>query len=178
MRNTPPSVNQLGLFEWKPPALPSSDMVPSSPALVAAQLEAAGIPMPSPGLRFTPATVTPRKMTPRRRRGSPGPPDVEAAARDAALAVLAERRAGLVAEARAIAIQIAKDRGRVTSVEVFATMRAFGYDEQLDAVDPRWIGCIWREELLWERVGFEGTGSHKRPVSIWRLALPLTPRPA
>jgi hypothetical protein len=56
----------------------------------------------------------------------------------------------------------------VTSVEVFAEMRAQGYDTALDMVDPRWMGAVFREDI-WTRSGFETTGSHRRPVAIWKL---------
>lgn len=116
---------------------------------------------------------------PKRKRGSPGPDQLEAQARDAALDKLATYRAGLVDIARAIAISLAKKRRRITSVEVFAEMRAQGYDEALDAVDPRWMGAVFNEGI-WKREGFETTGSHKRPVAIWSLRnpanIPLSPR--
>jgi hypothetical protein len=118
-------------------------------------------------------------LTPHRKVGSPGPPEMEVQGRDAALDLLSERRADLVEEGRSTAIHIAKQRGRVTSVEVFAQLRAYGYDAALDSADPRWMGVVFREDI-WEREGFEGTGSHKRPVAIWKLRdpqnIPVSPR--
>jgi hypothetical protein len=118
-------------------------------------------------------------LKPRRKLGSPGPQDLEGEARDIALDRIAKWRTGLVAIARDVAVQIARQRHRVTSVEVFAEMRAQGYDEALDAVDPRWMGAVFNEEI-WSREGWETTGSHKRPVAIWSLRdprnIPPSPR--
>lgn len=118
-------------------------------------------------------------LTPKRKQGSPGPERNETAARDHALDQLEKWRSGLVEIGREIAIQLARRRNRVTSVEVFAEMRAQGYDEALDAVDPRWMGAVFREEI-WQREGWETTGSHRRPVAIWSLRdpqnIPPSPR--
>lgn len=119
-------------------------------------------------------------LTPKRKRGSPGPEGAEEAARDQALDQLEKWRSGLVEIGREVAIQIARQRKRVTSVEVFAQMRAQGYDEALDACDPRWMGAVFRETDVWQREGWETTGSHKRPVAIWSLRdpqnIPPSPR--
>jgi hypothetical protein len=119
-------------------------------------------------------------LTPKRKRGSPGPDKLEKAGREHALDQLEKWRSGLVEIGREVAIQIARKRGRVTSVEVFATMRAQGYDDALDACDPRWMGAVFREEDVWQREGWETTGSHKRPVAIWSLRdpqnIPPSPR--
>lgn len=116
---------------------------------------------------------------PQRKVGSPGPDQLEAKARDAALDKLEEYRSGLVEIGREVAIQLAKRRNRITSIEVFATLRAQGYDAALDAADPRWMGVVFREDI-WQREGWERTGSHKRPVAIWSLRdphnIPLSPR--
>lgn len=114
--------------------------------------------------------IAARPIKPRRKRGAPGPADVESAARDEALDALEAARAALVAEAHKIAVQLARQRGRVTSVEVWHAMIAYGYEDQLKGYDPRWMGCIFRAGKGWERAGWESTGSHKRPVAIWRLA--------
>jgi len=90
--------------------------------------------------------------------------------RDDALDALEAARAALVAEAHKIAVTLARQRGRVTSVEVWHAMLAYGYEEQLKGYDPRWMGCIFRAGKGWERDGWESTGSHKRPVAIWKLA--------
>lgn len=116
---------------------------------------------------------------PRRKLGSPGPSGIEEEKRDHALDLLRRRRSALVAIGRDVAIEIARQRGRVTSVEVFAQMRAYGYDEEMDNCDPRWMGAVFNESI-WEREGWEQTGSHKRPVAIWRLRdrnnIPVSPR--
>jgi hypothetical protein len=116
---------------------------------------------------------------PKRKIGSPGPDHLETKGRDGALDRLEELRSGLVEVAREVAIQLAKRRNRITSVEVFAALRAQGYDESLDAADPRWMGVVFREDI-WQREGWETTGSHRRPVAIWSLRdphnVPLSPR--
>lgn len=119
-------------------------------------------------------------LAPQRKRGSPGPSDLEEGARDHAIEQLNKWRSGLVEVGREIAIQLARQRGRITSVEVFAEMRAQGYDKALDAVDPRWMGAVFNEKDVWSREGWEQTGSHKRPVAIWSLRdpqnIPPSPR--
>jgi len=128
---------------------------------------------------FPPRHRFPPRLTPQRKIGSPGPPDIETAGRDAALDNLEAHRGSLCETGREIAIELTKLRGRITSVEVFSEMRARGYDEDLNAVDPRWIGVIFREKI-WRRRGWEQTGSHRRPVAIWELEdpanIPLSPR--
>lgn len=116
-------------------------------------------------------------LSPKRKRGSPGPSHLEESGRDHAIDQLAQWRAGLVEIGREIAIELAKNRGRITSVEVFAEMRARGYDEALDACDPRWMGVVFKEDI-WKRDGWEQTGSHKRPVAIWRLVDPTSIPPS
>jgi hypothetical protein len=108
-----------------------------------------------------------RTVKPHRKRGCPGPADVETARLNDVLDALEAARAALITEAHKIAVQLARQRGRVTSIEVWHTMLAYGYEEQLKGYDPRWIGCVFRRG--WVRDGFESTGSHKRPVSVWRL---------
>lgn len=118
-----------------------------------------------------------RHPRPHRKRGSPGPAHLEQDARDDALDRLSETRGGLIEIARTIAIQLAQQRKRITSVEVFAQMRAHGYDDALDSVDPRWMGPVFNEDI-WVREGWEPTGSHKRPVAIWRLHDPSNVPPS
>lgn len=141
--------NQMGLFDAPKPEAPTPIAVPAPPT-VAERLAA-------------------RPLKPRRKRGSPGPADMESAARDEVLDALDAARGALVAEARKIAHQLARQRGRITSVEVFQAMHAFGYEDQLKEVDARFMGCVFRT-AEWRRVGWESTGSHKRPVAIWSLA--------
>lgn len=107
------------------------------------------------------------QLVPRRLRGSPGPGKSERAGRDAALNLMATTRGPLIEVAREIALDIAHRVGRVTSVEVFAHLRAQGYGEYVDAVDARWMGVIFQKG--WHRLGSERTGSHMRRVSIWTL---------
>lgn len=95
--------------------------------------------------------------------------DLEAAARDRALDLLEEHRAPMIEMAKMIAEWIAKKKGRVTSTDVICELRARGYGELLDSVDKRFLGAVFRAGKGWKRIGFESTGSHRRPVSIWRL---------
>lgn len=121
---------------------------------------------------FPPTSAAMRRslpgLKPKRKRGSPGPHHVETAKREYAIDQLKRWRAGLVEIGRETAIRLAQQRSRITSVEVFAELRAQGYDEALDACDPRWMGAVFNEDI-WVRDGWEQTGSHKRPVAIWRL---------
>lgn len=121
--------------------------------------------------------MLPPRLTPTRKPGSPHGGVAEGAARDAALANLAAYRGGLCEVGREIAIELAQQRERITSIEVFAEMRARGYDTALDAVDPRWMGVVFKEPI-WQRRGWEQTGSHKRPVAIWGLVDPKNVPPS
>ncbi len=89
--------------------------------------------------------------------------------RDIELDRLATTRAHLVSSARQIAWKIATLEGRVTSPEVIAAMRTAGYGPQMDRVDPRFMGVVFRAGNRWERLGWENKGSHARPVAIWGL---------
>ena len=86
--------------------------------------------------------------------------------RDAALDMLAKKRAEVVAIARAVAEEIAAREGTVTSPQVLAEMRARGHGDLLDAVDRRFMGVVFR--LGWVASGHAQTGSHKRSVPVWR----------
>ena len=107
-----------------------------------------------------PITRNTRKMARRRAH--------EGQARDQALLRLHEAREHLIAAAKDVARRIAKDRNRVTSVEVLATMHE---DPELHAEmarhDPRWVGCVFRGPE-WRTCGWEREGSHRRPVRVWQ----------
>lgn len=92
-------------------------------------------------------------------------PDLQLVQRDHALDLLAAARADLIAEARDIAENIFMERGRVTSVEVLTAMGMGLGSERMTLVDRRFIGTVFRKG--WKRIGYEPSGSHKRPVSIW-----------
>ena len=94
----------------------------------------------------------------------------EAQKRDAILDTLQETRTRLIKEARATARSLAAMKGRVTSVEVLSEMRVLGWGAEIDRVDPRFMGAVFRSG--WERIGWECTGSHGRTVAIWRLPTP------
>jgi hypothetical protein len=88
--------------------------------------------------------------------------------RDAALDLLKKSRGSLIAAAKIQANTICRARGRVTSVEVAKAMKAAGYVGAMAKVDLRWMGAVFRGGSEWTRVGWEMTGSHSRPVTIWR----------
>lgn len=92
--------------------------------------------------------------------------DLETLQRDHALDLLAAARADLIAEARVVADLIHREHGRVTAVEVLRFMGQL--DEtglRTRLIDRRFVGVVFRKG--WKRIGYEPTGSHKRPVSIW-----------
>ncbi len=86
--------------------------------------------------------------------------------RDEALDLLAKYRTELVEAARAFALHLAHEHGRVTSPQVIRAMRDAGWGSRLDQVDARFMGAVFRKG--WERIGYEPGGSHARPVSIWK----------
>lgn len=86
----------------------------------------------------------------------------------AVMVTMEATRGFLIDTARDIAHELVKLNGQVTSVEVFRELRDRGYGAHLDAVDPRWMGAVFRTRG-WLRVGWREVGSHCRPVSVWRL---------
>lgn len=88
-------------------------------------------------------------------------------ARDAALDHHERTKAELVEAGREWARKLAAVNGTVSSPEVFRALRAAGWGAELDAANPTWMGAVFRRG--WERVGYEPSGSHCRPVSVWRL---------
>ena len=93
--------------------------------------------------------------------------------RDAALSKLAQSRTELVEKSREIAIRLADQKGTVTSTEVFAVLEAELTGELLKTfkeVDPRFMGVVFRSG--WVRVGLTSSGSHARPVSVWKRKFP------
>ncbi len=91
----------------------------------------------------------------------------ERAKRDRALDLFEVNRSDLLCAARQAALDLVILNGRVTAPEVFALLRARGYEEPLKTVDPRFMGAVFRSGSGWHRVGWENKGSHRRPVSIW-----------
>lgn len=85
--------------------------------------------------------------------------------RDNALDRLEVSRSYLINLARDFAEKLELAKGRVTSSEVLFLLRS-QVPEMVQNVDPRFMGAVFRKG--WERIGFEATGSHCRPVSIWR----------
>jgi len=93
----------------------------------------------------------------------------EAAERDRIIGELTQKRSHLVTVAKQVADQLAAV-GTVTSIQVRDRMREMGYGPAMDAVDPRWIGALFR--VGWYRVGYVPEGSHCRPVAVWSRSKP------
>lgn len=90
--------------------------------------------------------------------------------RDQALDPLTATRRHLIDVATRFAVSIARRRNRVTSTEVLALMqRDPDLAEIMADVDPRFMGAVFRPERGWQLIGYERTGSHARPVSVWAL---------
>jgi hypothetical protein len=87
--------------------------------------------------------------------------------KDEALNSLARTREQLITEAKAVAREIALTQGKVTSTEVLDVLRKSGLNG-LNEVDPRFMGVVFREG--WVKTGYVNNGSHRRPVSVWKLA--------
>lgn len=97
--------------------------------------------------------------------------DPEEVARDRALDNFEASSASLVARGRAVAIEIARRCGVVTSPQVMRALQQEAAGDEwlagkLAAADPRWLGAVFRSG--WIRSGWSSTGSHKRPVPIWK----------
>jgi hypothetical protein len=91
----------------------------------------------------------------------------ETIARDKALDLLEDHRGSLIDAAKSIAVSLARKNGKVTSTEVLEEMRNSWLKDAVSSVDRRFMGAVFRAG--WERVGFTNSGSHRRPVSVWRL---------
>jgi len=89
-----------------------------------------------------------------------------------AMRLLEERRAWLVRKGRFVAWTIARERGTVTSADVFQAM-VRSYYVDADGESPRWLGAVFA------RSAFEWTGEyrtrrdmernvHERTTKIWR----------
>lgn len=92
--------------------------------------------------------------------------------RERVLDSLERCRVRLVCEARAVARELALAEGMVTSPEVLAELRRRGLGPDLNRVDARFMGPVFRGSE-WERIGWlsgpQSPGSHSRPVAVWRL---------
>jgi hypothetical protein len=101
----------------------------------------------------------------------PAPVSAQAAARDAALDALEEHRAEVIELARGVARTLALQHGRVTSSGVLQAMRDQGMGDEIDAVDRRFMGCVFRGRG-WQQIGWETSGSHRRRQPVWALRVP------
>lgn len=95
------------------------------------------------------------------------PPQTEAAKRDAVLDRYEDTRETLLEAGRRTALALCGEHDGITSVMVLARLRADGWGAQLDAVDSRWAGGVFRTGQGWKRVGYRPDGSHCRPVAVW-----------
>lgn len=93
--------------------------------------------------------------------------DFEGAERDASLALLRKYRANLISRGKVIARELAKKNGEVTSPEVLEILKQESPNE-VAAVDARFMGPVFVSDE-WERIRFANKGSHKQPISVWRL---------
>jgi hypothetical protein len=89
------------------------------------------------------------------------------AERDIVLARLDDLRSELIAIADRIALQMDADEGSVTAPRLILALRAAGFGEMLDAVDPRWIAAVLLPSRGWRCIGESREGSRSRPVKIW-----------
>lgn len=73
-------------------------------------------------------------------------------------------REELIAAARIVAEKIYMAKGRVTGPEVLRALEK-SLADKMQRVDHRFVGVVFKRG--WKRIGYENTGSHCRPVSIW-----------
>ncbi len=106
---------------------------------------------------------------PRRAAPKPEPAPAPEAVRDGVLAQHAEERAEMIEVADQIAAELASRDGSVCMPRILAAMRARGYGDKLDVLDPRWTGAVLLPTRGWERTGeIAREGSRARPVPMWR----------
>lgn len=101
------------------------------------------------------------------------PADPQAAERDSVLDLFEQTRGDLVDLGYKLALQLCQQNGEVTSVQVFDALNMAAQSDpalklKLSSVDPRWMGAVFRESRGWERMGWVSSGSHKRPVAVWK----------
>lgn len=94
---------------------------------------------------------------------------IEAKKRDQALDLFEQHRADLLEYAKVVAVRLAMNNGTVTSPEVVDELYESGWAYILDHIDHRFMGGVFRSGTGWERVGFKNLGSHKQPISVWKL---------
>lgn len=73
-------------------------------------------------------------------------------------------RPELLDKARKVAVRLARKNGYVTSTQVLSHL------DVPEGVDKRFMGAVFGKKRGWKMVGFDRTGSHRRPVAVWRLA--------
>jgi hypothetical protein len=95
---------------------------------------------------------------------------VEEERKERALDELEVTRAALISIAEGIARRLSSEQGKVTSTEVIQEMIAQGFGPQLDLVDKRFMGVVFRPDRGWLHLGYAKLGSHRRPISVWRKA--------
>ncbi len=86
--------------------------------------------------------------------------------RDQAIEAVQSGSEGWVESAKALAVSIARERGVVSSDEVWEQMEAPAN------ADPRIMGAVFRHGS-WRRVGFKQSARpccHQRPIAVWELS--------
>ena len=102
--------------------------------------------------------------------GTPEPKS-ETEKRDEGIDKVEVKYSDLVDAAKTVAMRIYTERGRVTSVEVVSDMESdprYAKRMMETAQERRWLGAVFRKGTGWVRIGWESTGSHARPVAIWK----------
>lgn len=78
----------------------------------------------------------------------------------------------LLTAAQTTAMRIARTEGFVTCPALVVALRADGWGDLLDALDLRALGHVFRRPH-WHADGVlrgkQSPGSHRRPVTVWRL---------
>lgn len=85
--------------------------------------------------------------------------------RDAGIAAVAYGNEDWIDEARALAVQIATERGRVSSDDIWERL------PPPETVDPRVMGAVFHRSRF-KRVGFaisKRPACHSRPIAVWAL---------
>lgn len=86
------------------------------------------------------------------------------------LARVKRTRGSLIDLAKDAAVKLAQEFGKVSSTDVLMILES---DHEIRAMmrgkDKRFMGAVFASGKMWTRVGYESTGSHGRPVAVWRL---------
>lgn len=103
-------------------------------------------------------------------------PNTEAEKRDSAIETHKAKNGYLIEQARQIAIEICKERGKVYGPLVIKRMMK--QPELAKRINSnktnRWMGAVFQKPkgkpALFVQCGWTDKGSHKQPIRVWRLA--------